>query len=89
MDYFGENFCSNVFLIGAYHGYKKPDSVDDFQNQFIEESKTLGKEGFIYNEKRIRVLLHLIICDSPARSMITGTKSHNGHCGCPRCIDEG
>lgn len=66
-----------VFLIGAYHGYEKPNSIEDFLSQFIEEYKTLKEEGFVYNGKRIKICIHLVICDSPARSMITGTKSHN------------
>lgn len=35
------------------------------------------------------VSINVVICDSPARSMITFTKLYNCHFGCPRCNDKG
>lgn len=84
----GESY-PEVFLIGAYHGYEKPQSVDEYVNPFIEEYEILKKTGFSYDQKKYTVEINIIICDSPARSMITLTKSHNSHFGCPRCLDEG
>lgn len=39
-----------VFLIGAYHGYEKPNSIDEYLNCFIEEYESLRVTGFIWNE---------------------------------------
>lgn len=77
-----------VFLIGAYHGYEKVESIEEFLNSFIEEYLMLKETGFTYNGIKYTLEINLIICDSPARSLVTGTKSHNGYFGCPRCIDE-
>lgn len=85
----GLQYPDKVFLIGVYHGYEKPDSVDDLLNHFIEEYLELEKTGFTCNGIKYSVKINLIICDSPARSMITCTKGHNAHFGCPRCIDQG
>lgn len=65
---------SDVFLIGAYHDYEKPNSVDDFLNCFIEEYQELQDTGFSYNETNYIVKINFIICDAPAQCMITCTK---------------
>lgn len=80
---------SEVFLIGAYHGYEKPESIDEFLNPFLEEFEKLKKDGLYLNEVLYSVDINSVICDSPARSLVTCTKSHSGYFGCPRCTDKG
>jgi len=36
------------FLIGAYHGYKKPVDAQDLLNEFYEEYYVLLTEGFFF-----------------------------------------
>lgn len=73
------------FIIGIYHGNKKPSSVYNYLAPFINEYKQLQNEGIIMNGKRYNVILRCIICDSPARSYVKCTKQFNGYFGCDKC----
>lgn len=44
---------------------------------------------FDYCNQMFTVTIRTIICNSPARSFITCTKSHNGYFGCRKCREEG
>lgn len=61
-----------VFLIGVFHGYKKPTSANIFMQPFIDEMKDLTDNAIIYKGKNVRVEIRSFICDSPARSFILG-----------------
>lgn len=83
-------FQSQVFFVGSYHGYEKPSScIDDYLKQFIQEYKELNTEGFFFNHEKYSISINAVICDSPARAMVTLTKPYNGYFGCPQCTDEG
>lgn len=56
------------FLIGAYHGYKKPTNAGDLLQEFCEEYRILHTEGFLFKNKRYLVTIKAIICDAPAKS---------------------
>lgn len=77
------------FVIGIYHGNAKPNSLDTFLSPFIEEYVKLHEQGFMHNNQHITVTLRCIVCDSPARSYVLGTKQFNGYFGCGKCIEEG
>lgn len=76
-----------IFVIGIYHGYKKPKCFADFLTPFINEAKELAT--FSYNGIPINVNLRCIICDAPARNSCLGTKGHSGYYGCGRCVQKG
>lgn len=61
-----------VFLIGIFHGYKKPTCANTFLQPFIDEMKCLIKIPIIYKGNSIRVEIRSFICDAPARSYILG-----------------
>ena len=48
-----------VFVIGAYHGYEKPKSVDDYLHSFIKEYERLKETGLFYNGIKYKVTLDL------------------------------
>ncbi|CAG9812907.1 unnamed protein product [Phaedon cochleariae] len=83
------NFNPEPFVIGIYHGRVKPSSANDFLKQFVEEFITLEKNGLKFRNEPIKLVFNALVCDAPAKSFVTYTKSHNGYHGCPKCIQEG
>ncbi|CAI6358346.1 unnamed protein product [Macrosiphum euphorbiae] len=78
-----------IFLIGLYHGHKKPADSNDFLRNFIEEAEDLVRNG-IYLDNKIRtVSIHSICADAPAKSFIMKIKGHTGYFSCTRCLAEG
>lgn len=84
---FSENTPQKIFVVGVYHGNKKPANFNNFLEPFISEAKTLPQ--FKYNNIHIPINLRCIICDAPARNSCLGNKSYNGYFGCGRCVQEG
>lgn len=78
-----------IFLIGAYHGYKKPKNPTDLLQEFCEEYRILHTEGFLFKNKKYLVTIRAVICDAPAKSFVTATKGHNAYFGCGKCFCEG
>lgn len=76
-----------VFTIGVYYGIKKPVSVNEYLQFFVNEfldNKTLTVHG-----QKIPVILKGIVCDAPARAFISGIKNHTGYYGCAKCSTKG
>uniref|UniRef100_A0A8D9DP52 Transposase domain-containing protein n=2 Tax=Cacopsylla melanoneura TaxID=428564 RepID=A0A8D9DP52_9HEMI len=87
-----KNVCSLskiVFPIGIYFGKKKPIDCCLFLKEFVEESIDVINNGITIEGRKFQVLIQGIICDTPARSYILGTKSHTGYSSCIRCKQEG
>ena len=61
-----------VFIIGVYHGNKKPSCADTFLENFINEAKCLYRNGIQYKGKTYKFSLRSFICDAPARAFILG-----------------
>lgn len=49
----------------------------------------LHEEGFLFENKIYRVTIRAIICDTPAKSFVIGSKGHNAYFGCGKCFCEG
>jgi len=77
------------FIVGIYHGFKKPQSVMNFLDEFVKEYLFLNKNGIIINNKLVRPILNKIICDAPATAFILSIKSHTGYFGCNKCTQKG
>lgn len=77
------------FIIGVYHGNKKPESANEYLSPFINEYKKLNQDGFIFRNNTYKVFLRYVIADSPAANFITCTKQYNGYFGCRKCMVEG
>jgi len=79
-----------VFAIGLYFSaLKKPESIDDFLNLFINEAIELVKDGINVDDKVLRISIKQFICDSPAKAFLLNVKGHNSRVGCNTCLEEG
>ena len=61
-----------VFLVGIFHGYKKPTCPNAFIQPFVDEMEELEKNPILYKGKPVKVEVRAFICDAPARSFILG-----------------
>lgn len=77
------------FVIGVFHGFKKPEKIADVLGRFVEEFLKIGKNGFLYKNRNIQLELGKFICDAPAKSFVLGIKGHNSYFGCTKCTTEG
>ncbi|XP_065680640.1 uncharacterized protein LOC136094563 [Hydra vulgaris] len=75
-----------LFIIALFCGSGKPDSVEDYLSDFINEMQLLKSEGIFYNDKFFSFELMAFIYDAPARQLLKCVKSHNGYFGCERCV---
>lgn len=58
-------------IIGVWYGESKP-VVNEYLERFVAELKNILPEEIHMNAKCIKVKFGLVICDTPARSMIKG-----------------
>lgn len=77
------------FVIALYCGKTKPQSVDDFMREFLEEYRQLSHDGILYDGRKIDISIECFICDAPARSFIKCIKGHSGYNACERCQIKG
>lgn len=81
---------ANVFIIGVYAGPCKPESVNDYMHDFIEDLKVVTRVGVTFNGKHYNVPLpDAFICDTPARAFLKCVKGHGGYSSCERCTQYG
>lgn len=77
------------FVIGVFHGLKKPEDSNEFLKYFVEEYLSLKITGLVLQNKSYSIQLNCVICDAPAKAFISNTKHHSGYFGCSKCICEG
>ncbi len=81
---------ANVFIIGVYAGPCKPESVNDYMHDFIEDLKVVTRVGVTFNGKHYNVPLpDAFICDTPARAFLKCVKGHGSYSSCERCTQYG
>ena len=78
-----------VIIIGIYHGFKKPEDVNLFILELVEEAKVVLKDGLKYGGRVLEVEIAAIVCDAPARCLVTSVVSHNAYYGCHKCETKG
>lgn len=83
------NSSDYVFVIAIFHGYSKPDSVEEYLLDFIKEAADLLADGVTLNDRNYRFSLKCFICDAPARSFLKCIIGHCGYNSCERCVVEG
>ncbi|XP_035773514.1 uncharacterized protein LOC118456663 [Anopheles albimanus] len=64
------------FIIGAFLGTSKPNSVEEYLREFVDEIKIITSSGIVINDKKLSVKIRVFICDTPARAFIK-VKSFN------------
>lgn len=77
-----------IFLVGAYHGYKKPSCFNNFLEEFVKELKDMIHQ-YTHRNRQLKVEVYFIICDAPALANVKYVKSHNGYYGCTKCVQKG
>lgn len=79
------------FLIGAYKGYSDPGNINCFLFDFVEELKVCYENGIKVTPNQIikPISIRAFICDTPARSFVTGCVGHNAFYGCSKCDQHG
>ena len=77
------------FVVGLYAGNNKPESLEIYLDDFIEEMKLLFANGIKLYEQEYSVKILCFICDAPARFFIKKTKGHNAYFGCDKCCQKG
>lgn len=77
------------FIVGIYHGMRKPESVTNFLDAFVNEYLVLKTNGILINNKLITIELKKIICDALATAFVLQTKSHTGYYSCNKYVQKG
>lgn len=76
---------SSPFTVALYCGTGKPDPLDIFLFDFIQETAKLKQDGILYAEKCYSVDIQLFVCDAPARAYLRQTIGHTGKEACEKC----
>ena len=77
------------FVVSIYYGLKKPDPIEEYLSDFLNELNELLQNGVIFNGKKILVNMYAFVCDAPARQHLKCIESHTGYFCCERCIIKG
>lgn len=81
--------CSDVFLIGTYLGQGKPENVNTYLQDLINEINKINVSGIQLNKINLRIKIRAFICDAPARSFLCQIVGHNSYYGCSKCEQVG
>lgn len=73
------------FVVAVYIGETKPNNVDEFLEDLVNELRDLQENGIDLNGVVYPFKIHNYICDAPARCMIKCIANHNSTYGCERC----
>lgn len=79
---------NDIFPVGVYHGYSKPENFDLFLTPLVDELEIITN-SFMHKEKSVKIKIRAIVCDAPARAACTGVKGHTGYHSCHKCTLEG
>ena len=77
-----------VFPVAIYCGMGKPQNAD-YLDDFINEAVQLGKHGIKYGGKVLKVVVHCVVCDAPARAIVKGVVQFSSYFGCDHCEQRG
>lgn len=82
---------SNPFIVGLFCGKGKPTNVNAYLQSFVSELNGIETDHLHIEifQKRIKVLVSCIICDTPARAFVKKVKGHIGYYGCDKCSQRG
>ncbi|KAB0803466.1 hypothetical protein PPYR_00436, partial [Photinus pyralis] len=84
-----KNSNSSPFPIGVFYGNAKPQPLQLFLKDLINELNILMIEGITVMGKSYRVQIFAFMCDSPARAFLKCIKYHSGYSSCEKCIEVG
>ena len=80
----------HVFIVAIFYGNPKPNSLNDFLADFINEAKVLKNDGLVVTSKKtITVSIKCFVCDAPARALLKCVVNHTGYSSCDWCEIKG
>jgi len=79
----------NVVPIGFFHGFQKPQLVEQFLNPLIIDLLEVLDNGLNVNGLFFTVKISNISCDSPTKAFLLNVKGDNEYFGCTSCTEEG
>ena len=77
------------FIVALFYGKSKPNSLEEYLRDFVDELKDLNDNGIIINDKVIQISIDCFLCDAPARAFLKAVKYHSGYSSCERCTQHG
>ena len=77
------------FVIALFFGKSKPQSLDGYLTDFLEEYARLKESGIEHEGKVLTLSIGCFICDAPARSFLKAIIGHTGYHSCERCTITG
>ena len=77
------------FVVGLYCGAKKPASLSDYLQDFVQELSSLLVTGVSNGNVQYALEVGCFVCDSPARAFLKNVKSHTAYYGCEKCKQKG
>jgi len=81
---------STPAIVALFLGTSKPNSLENFLEDFIEEMEELHVTGFDSGNSAVTpVILHAVICDAPARAFTKNIAGHTSLNACERCLAVG
>lgn len=73
------------FIIAAYFGKGKPNSLEEFLHEYVEEAQDLTANGIQIFGNHYNVVIRNYILDAPARAFVKCIASHNSMFSCEKC----
>lgn len=80
---------SNVFVVGIYHGFAKPNKFEEFLEEFVTEAAHLTSNGISVLGKLYKFKISMFLMDAVAKSSVLCIKGHSGYYSCTKCSQEG
>ncbi|XP_077075167.1 uncharacterized protein LOC143726066 [Siphateles boraxobius] len=77
------------FIVCLFSGMAKPEPLEDYVQDLVEEIKRLRENGIQHNGNVIQFQIKAFICDAPARAFLKNIIYHTGYYSCERCEEEG
>eukprot|EP00794_Sanderia_malayensis_P012558 gene12558-13844_t len=85
----GKIGATKPFIIALFYGKRKPNLIDLFLEDFLNEHKCIKENGLQLEDMKINVTIRSFICDATARAFVKCIVNHNGYYSCERCTTKG
>ena len=74
------------FAVGMFCGdCSKPPDVDEYLREFVDEYNDIRNNDLRLGFRTVRVRIHAVVCDAPARAYVKCVKLHSGYAACDKC----
>eukprot|EP00795_Rhopilema_esculentum_P004176 gene4176-20363_t len=78
-----------VFIVALFCGTSKLSSAKEYLHDLVQDLKSITKDGIMFAEQKLDVVVNCFTCDAPARSFFMRIINHTGYYSCKRCIIKG